>query len=148
MEKLVEFLTSKIGYTIAVIGGFLFPGLIFIFVWDRELFASLNVVVLFTFSMAISFMVYIPNFLAFSFAIFTEAKMRNKETDYEFWMILLIPLFVTVAEMSAEMIEKLHNPSITIYRFAIFILSVIIVGSICKYIVELIYKLYRQKKNK
>ena len=59
MEKLVEFLTSKIGYTIAVIGGFLFPGLIFIFIWDKDLFINLNVVVLFTFAIAISFMLYL-----------------------------------------------------------------------------------------
>ena len=114
MEKLVEFLTSKIGYTIAVIGGFLFPGLIFIFIWDKDLFINLNVVVLFTFAIAISFILYIPNFILSIWAIELQEKMRKEKNEEKYFTILVLGLLATVTEMSGEMINKILNPSVTI----------------------------------
>lgn len=80
MDKLIEFLTSKIGYTIAGIGGLLFPGLIFIFVWDREFFLEVNLVLLFVFSAAISSMVYIPNLAYF---VWSQMKKEKRSCDSE-----------------------------------------------------------------
>ena len=43
-EKLAEFLTNKIGYVLSVIMCFLFPGMLFIYIWDREIFVKVDAI--------------------------------------------------------------------------------------------------------
>lgn len=55
MEKLVDFLTSKIGYTLTIIAGFIVPGVMLIFIWNRELYMQLDIIKLLLASFGISF---------------------------------------------------------------------------------------------
>lgn len=148
MEKLVEFLTSKIGYTIAVIGGFLFPGLIFIFIWDKNLFINLNVVVLFTFAIAISFMLYIPNFILSIWAIELQEKMRKEKNEEKYFTILVLGLLATVTEMSGEMINKILNPSVTIGHVVLFVLGATLFLMAFELVQEVMYSCFRKWKGR
>lgn len=148
MEKLVGFLTSKIGYTIAVIGGFLFPGLIFIFIWDKNLFINLNVVVLFTFAIAISFMLYIPNFILSIWTIELQEKMRKEKNEEKYFTILMLGLLATVTEMSGEMINKILNPSVTISHVVLFVLGATLFLMAFKLVQEVMYSCFRKWKGR
>ena len=148
MEKLVEFLTSKIGYTIAVIGGFLFPGLIFIFIWDKDLFINLNVVVLFTFAIAISFMLYIPNFILSIWTIELQEKMRKEKNEEKYFTILVLGLLATVTEMSGEMISKILDPSVTIGHVVLFVLGATLFLMAFELVQEVMYSCFRKWKGR
>ena len=69
MDKLVKFLTKKVGYVLAVILGFIAPGNVLLFAWDRNLYLEMDVVKLLILSFSISFITFIPNLIA-SFIIY------------------------------------------------------------------------------
>lgn len=146
MEKLVEFLTSKIGYTIAIIGGLLFPGLIFIFVWDREFFVNINILVLFVFATAISFMIYVPNIFFWLWCHDPDEKTQEKK-DADKVEMLMIPLMMAFAEMSIAMIFRLNDESFSILKFVVHLLIILSgAGIILNVKRKIIYFLKKRKK--
>lgn len=146
MEKLVEFLTSKIGYTIAIIGGLLFPGLIFIFVWDREFFVNINTLVLFVFATAISFMIYVPNIFFWLWCHDPDEKTQGKK-DTDKVEMLMIPLMMAFAEMSIAMIFRLNDESFSILKLVVHLLMILFgAGIILNVKRKIIYFLKKRKK--
>ena len=146
MEKLVEFLTSKIGYTIAIIGGLLFPGLIFIFVWDREFFVNINTLVLFVFATAISFMIYVPNIFFWLWCHDPDEKIQEKK-DTDKVEMLMIPLMMAFAEMSIAMIFRLNDESFSILKLVVHLLMILFgAGIILNVKRKIIYFLKKRKK--
>ena len=142
MEKLVEFLTSKIGYTIAIIGGLLFPGLIFIFVWDREFFVNINTLVLFVFATAISFMIYVPNIFFWLWCHDPDEKTHTDKVE-----MLMIPLMMAFAEMSIAMIFRLNDESFSILKLVVHLLMILFgAGIILNVKRKIIYFLKKRKK--
>lgn len=125
MDKLVEFLTSKIGYTLAAIGGLLLPGMLFIFVWDRQVYSELGIIRLLILAVCISFSVFALNFAAviFAYASF-EKRMVNKPDIYD---IVIIPLLVANLEIYVLLIYKLYNGSFTVLRFICLVFYVAII---------------------
>ncbi|RHQ36270.1 hypothetical protein DWY84_01380 [Clostridium sp. AF27-2AA] len=132
MDKLVEFLTARIFYTVAIIGGLLFPGLIFVFVWDRDFFSSISFLLLLVFSTAVSFMVYIANVLFMSYVMMFEDKMNSEKEPSDIHDLLGIPLIFSVIEMSVAMIAKLYNKNISIFICVIILLIALISFTISK----------------
>lgn len=145
MEKLVEFLTSKIGYTIAIIGGLLFPGLVFIFVWDREFFVNINIMVLFVFATAISFMIYVPNIFFWLSCLAPDEKTQEKK-DTDKVEMLMTPLMMAFAEMSIAMIFRLNDESFSILKLVVHLLIILFVAGIVLSVKKKIIIFFKKRK--
>lgn len=44
MDRLIEFLTTKVGYVLTVILGFIVPGNVLIFVWNRNVYLEIDII--------------------------------------------------------------------------------------------------------
>ena len=44
MDKLIEFLTTKVGYVLTIVLGFIAPGNVLIFVWNRNMYLEMDIV--------------------------------------------------------------------------------------------------------
>lgn len=115
MDKLFEFLTSKIGYTIGIIFGFLFPGMLFVFVWNYEVYFELGLVRLIILALCISFTIFIPNFLVASFSFMVQEKAGDREVELD--SILGLPIFITNFEIYFALMYKLEKNEFTIIQF-------------------------------
>nr|DAZ16320.1 MAG TPA: hypothetical protein [Caudoviricetes sp.] len=80
MDELIKYLVSKIGYTLIAIIGLALPGNLLIFVWNRELYVSLDFFKMIILSFAIPSMLYICSLtLYILIAIANEEIKHNKE---------------------------------------------------------------------
>ena len=147
MDKLFEFLTSKIGYTIAVIVGFLFPGMLFIFVWNREIYFEIALIRLIILALCIAFVVYVWNFFVFAIICFVQDKVGDREADASY--MIGIPLFLTSSEIYVALLHKLEHSDFTIIQFVDIITKLgtlfIIVGVVPSAL-KLAWKKIRRKK--
>lgn len=146
MEKLVEFLTGKIGYTATVIFGFWFPGMLFIFVWNRQAYFELEIIRLVLLAFCISFAVYICNFFATSIAFATQDKADDRKMD--FFDIIGFPLLITNFEIYISLIYKLDNSKFTVLEFVYIVVPVAIVICVVGTVPSLIKLLCRKIKNR
>ena len=115
MDKLIEFLTSKIGYTIAVVLGFIIPGVMFIFIWNRELYMELDIIKLLLLSFGITFLLFIPIFFICMQLMMAGNKLKKVETDI--FSLLFVPIAMTVLEMMLLMVTKILNNEYSILDF-------------------------------
>lgn len=115
MDKLFEFLTSKIGYTIGIILGFLFPGMLFVFVWNCKVYFELGLVRLIILALCISFAIFIPNFFATSFSFMVQEKAGDREV--ELYSILGSPIVIANLEIYFALVYKLEKSEFTIIQF-------------------------------
>ena len=149
MDTLVEFLTDKIGYTIFIILGFLLPGTLFIFVWNRQLYLEMEMVKLILLALAISFMLFAANFLCTTIVFMIQEKAKQKE---ETWRTILgFPIFVCDLEMSVAMIHKLDYPGYSISNFlnhTIIFLALMMISGIFSGLVYWIKRIKKTKKFK
>lgn len=147
MDKLVEFLTDKIGYTILIVMGFLLPGTLFIFVWNRQIYLEMDIVKLVLLAFAISFMLFAANFICTTIVFSIQEKARQKE---ETWRTFLgFPIFVCDLEMSVAMIHKLNCPSYNVSSFLnhiIIFLVLLIISGIFSGLFYWIKRIIRTKK--
>lgn len=144
MDKLIGYLTDKIGYTLCAIFFFGFPGLIFVFVWNRELFVELDIFKLCFLSFAITFMVFIPNLFYGAYVVALEEKTRKMKSDIV--NILSISISLTFLAMSAGMMYKLEHNQFTIMLFIKSMLGFLLIGAVLKAVTELIYYLIHKNK--
>ena len=146
MDKLLEFLTGKIGYTITVILGFLFPGMLFIFVWNRQAYFELEIIRLIFLAFGISFAVYICNFLATSIAFTTQDKTGDREI--EFFNIIVFPLVITNLEIYISLIYKLENSKFTVIEFVNIVVPIATAVCVVGTIPSLVKLLWQRIKNR
>lgn len=100
--------------------------------------------VLFTFAIAISFMLYIPNFILSIWAIELQEKMRKEKNEEKYFTILVLGLLATVTEMSGEMINKILDPSVTIGHVVLFVLGATLLLMAFKLVQEVMYSCFRK----
>lgn len=82
MDRLIEFLTTKVGYVLTVILGFIVPGNVLIFVWNRNMYLEIDIIKLLILSLSISFVALIPNLIvviAMNFINGVNKSSNNKE---------------------------------------------------------------------
>ena len=82
MDRLIEFLTTKVGYVLTVILGFIVPGNVLIFVWNRNVYLEIDIIKLLILSFSISFVALIPNLIvviAMNFINGVNKSSNNKE---------------------------------------------------------------------
>lgn len=63
MEKLVEFLTNRLGIAVSIIGGFILPGCLFIYVFDKEMFLEIDLLKLLILASGVCLAVYVIMFI-------------------------------------------------------------------------------------
>lgn len=95
MDELVKYLISKIGYTLIVIVGLALPGNLLIFVWNRELYVSLDFFKMLVLSFAIPTMLYIC-FLVIYILIATAAvEIKQNQEKWSIESIFMVSLGLT-----------------------------------------------------
>lgn len=95
MEKLVEFFTTKKGLIIFMISilGFVFPGMLFVFTFNRELFMEMEIIKLIILSCSISFGLFIVFFLLFCIGNMLKEKcMEEQKNDIIY--LLGVPILI------------------------------------------------------
>lgn len=87
MDKLIEFLTTKVGYVLKIVLGFIAPGNVLIFVWNRNMYLEMDIVKLLILSFSISFITFIPNLILTIIIYFIhggDKELDNKaETKFD-----------------------------------------------------------------
>lgn len=104
MEKLVEFLTTKLGYVLMIILGFIAPGNVLIFVWNRDIYLAMDVIKLLILSFAVSFIAFIPNLIAVIIIYFIHGYEKELDTKQKFKFDVLYCIGCTVVINIIEMI--------------------------------------------
>lgn len=154
MDELIKYLTSKIGYTLTLIFGFGLPGSVLIFVWDGKLYLEMDILKLLLLSFGITFMLFIPNFLiVVEMCIVSEKTLKRKQVLSEPYMILLVPISLTVLEIGFVIACKIVNDDFTMSQCWKYIIGPIVVIAILTVIIEslipifiTVYKKIKRKK--
>ncbi|MBD5461496.1 MAG: hypothetical protein HDR24_00325 [Lachnospiraceae bacterium] len=115
MEKLVEFLTNRIGITVSVIGGVILPGCLFIYVFDKDVFLEMNLIKLLILASAICLAVYVVMFVLFALVVCLSESQDLKK--YDLTDILLHPLVHSNMIIYACILEKLFKKDLPITHF-------------------------------
>lgn len=129
MDKLVEYVTNKIGYTIIAIAGILLPGNLFIFVFNQELYIKLDIIRLILLSLASMVAIFFPVFFLYIIIEALRDKYQHKEITRN--ELLIEPIVYTNVIMYLGMLGKIYSKSFSINKFlnyfcGIYILVVII----------------------
>lgn len=150
MNALVKFLTDKIGYTVLIILGFLFPGILFVFVWNRDLYLEMELIKLILLALSISFMIFMANFVFTTVNSAMQYAIGRDKDDLH--TILGFPIFVSDIEISAAMLYKLYNPEFTIIEFlrivVLFQGVIVLVGVVPSIVIWLFQKAKNKFKRK
>lgn len=141
MEKLVEFLTEriKIGYSILVIMGFLLPGSMFVFIWNRDVYIALDIFQLILLSISIPFLLFIPNFLVclcFLKEINDDGTVKNDYVSSWVWGTLF-----TDFELILGMLLKIYINKLTIKAFITGVIALYVGGFLIIIIRDLIVRI-------
>lgn len=146
MDKLVEFLTEKIGWTVLVILGFLLPGSLFVFVWDRALFLEMELIRLIILAASISFMIFAANFIVISYCAYKEDKEEQKRADLE--LLIVLPVILADLEMSVAMLYKINNPQYTVCQFLNHVVIVLLFILVIELVELFVKKRIRKAKER
>lgn len=144
MDKLVEFLTSKIGYVLVAILGFFVPGNVFMFIWNRELYMDMNVIKLIMLSFSIPFITFIPIFIIITIGYAVNEKISKVNTK---WYVLIgTPVATNAVILMQGMFEKINNPLYSIKKYITHVCIGISFVALLIAIVDIIYWV-RTRKN-
>ncbi len=149
MDKLIEFFTTKNGLLIFIIliAGFVMPGILFIFGFNRDLFFELDIVKLLILAGSFSFSIYIAVFLFVNLFNFLKEKYQRQKMDIS--DIVFKPLVISNICMYIGIYfrinESIHSMKEFINWFVLILLSLMIVA-IIMWIPHIIY--FKIKNNK
>lgn len=154
MDELVKYLTSKIGYTLTFILGFGLPGNVLIFIWNEELYLELDILKLILLSFGITFMLFIPNLILIAeICIIAENILKRKIILSEPYMILFVPISLTVIEIGIAIACKIVNSDFTMNQcwkniigpIVVIVILVIMAETIISAFIALFQKNRRKK---
>lgn len=104
MDRLIEFLTTKVGYVLTVILGFIVPGNVLIFVWNRNMYLEIDIIKLLILSFSISFVTLIPNLIAVIAMNFIKDVNKSSNNKEETKFDILYNIGFSVGLVVIEMI--------------------------------------------
>lgn len=104
MDRLIEFLTTKVGYVLTVILGFIVPGNVLIFVWNRNMYLEIDIIKLLILSFSISFVTLIPNLIAVIAMKFIKGVNKSSNNKEETKFDILYNIGFSVGLVVIEMI--------------------------------------------
>ena len=139
MDELVKYLTSKIGYTLAIIFGFGIPGNVLIFMWNRELYLKMDIFKLLIISFGIPFMLFIPNLILMAEIMILKSHFSKKEDkSLEFDVTTGTAIICEVIEIGFIIALKINNSDFTVAKCCELVISTIVFGSIAFMVIETI----------
>lgn len=153
MDELVKYLTSKIGYTLAVIFGFALPGNALIYIWDRELYLEMDILKLLIISVGIPFMLCIPNFFVVMEIVLTKNLISKKSEDiFCVDIIACTALIFGVMEIDLAIAYKIIDNDFTAVQCLEYVVGPIVIIAILlmvvRNIISLLMMLYKKIKYK
>ena len=138
MDKFIEYVMDRYKWEniLLLILALILPGLVFIFVWNREVFLDMDVIKLLLFSFAMDFMIFIPNLIYATICTELESKYRTDGTDDR--DLIPFAVIITVLTIACAVIYKLFNPTFSIPDFivydAIFLFGVGLLKVVVEYV--------------
>lgn len=154
MDRLIEFLIKKAPYVLAVILGFIAPGNLFLFVWNRSLYVEMDVIKLLILSFGITYIVFIPNTIIFML-LYSIHKKREKEKQmqftvkFQFVVYSACTMLLTVIELLTYIFYNVCGIQVTLNN----LVSYFGIGTAITIVILLFYKfmqwiLYKWEENK
>lgn len=148
MDKLVEFLTSKIGYTIAAILGFIVPGAIFVFTWKRDLYMQLDIIKLLLLSFGISFLLFVPVLIICVNILMLREKIFKARAEVP--SIIFLPIVMNVLQMMLLITIKVINNEYSmqdfVKEFGVHTFWIIVILTALDSIIGMVLKIFKKKK--
>ena len=149
MDELVKYLTSKMGYTLAIIFGFGIPGNVLIFMWNRELYLEMDIFKLLIISFGIPFMLFIPNLILVVEVMILRSHFSKKEDESSDLDITIGTAIVfNVIEIGFIIALKINNSAFTVTSCWKMVIVVIVFFSIAFMVIEAIVSKIIKIKNK
>lgn len=149
MDKLVEFLTKKVGYVLAVILGFIAPGNVLLFAWDRNLYLEMDVVKLLILSFSISFITFIPNLIASFIIYFIHGRdkvldnINKAEVKFDLLYYTGIAIVLTISEIAGVVFMAISTENFKLSEY-VMALGILLMVSI---VIESIILWRKRRKN-
>ena len=149
MDELVKYLTSKMGYTLAIIFGFGVPGNVLIFMWNRELYLEMDIFKLLIISFGIPFMLFIPNLILVIEMMILRSYFSKKEDESSNLDITIgTALVFNVIEIGFIIALKINNSDFTVASCWKIVIVAIVFCSIAFMVIETIVSKIIKIKNK
>lgn len=149
MDELVKYLTSKMGYTLAIIFGFGVPGNVLIFMWNRELYLEMDIFKLLIISFGIPFMLFIPNLILVVEVMILRSHFSKKEDESSDLDITIgTAIAFNVIEIGFIIALKINHSAFTVASCWKMVIVVIVFFSIAFMVIEAIVSKIIKIKNK
>lgn len=149
MDELVKYLTSKMGYTLAIIFGFGVPGNVLIFMWNRELYLEMDIFKLLIISFGIPFMLFIPNLILVIEMMILRSHFSKKEDEsLNLDITIGTALVFNVIEIGFIIALKINNSDFTVANCWKIVIGAIVFCSIAFIVIETIVSKIIKIKNK
>lgn len=143
MEKLIEFFTNRLGITVSIIGGFILPGCLFIYVFDKDMFLEIDLLKLIILASAVCFAIYAVILILSTLVM--RLNERHGLKKYDITDILLYPLIYSNLFVYACMLEKLFRKESPITYFIGHWSVAIIIAYVIIHI-HLFFSIWRKKR--
>lgn len=149
MDELVKYLTSKMGYTLAIIFGFGVPGNVLIFMWNRELYLEMDIFKLLIISFGIPFMLFIPNLILVVEVMILRSHFLKKEDESSDLDITIgTAIAFNVIEIGFIIALKINHSAFTVASCWKMVIVAIVFFSIAFMVIEAIVSKIIKIKNK
>lgn len=149
MDELVKYLTSKMGYTLAIIFGFGVLGNVLIFMWNRELYLEMDIFKLLIISFGIPFMLFIPNLILVVEVMILRSHFSKKEDESSDLDITIgTAIAFNVIEIGFIIALKINHSAFTVASCWKMVIVVIVFFSIAFMVIEAIVSKIIKIKNK
>lgn len=115
MEKLIEFFTNRLGITASIIGGFILPGCLFIYVFDKEMFLEIDFLKLLILASSVCLAIYVIMFILS--ILYMSIREKNGLEKYDITDVLLYPLIYSNLLIYVCILGKLFRKDLQITYF-------------------------------
>lgn len=144
MDKLVEFLTSKIGYVLVAILGFFVPGNVSIFIWNTKLYLDIDFIKLIMLSFGIPCISYVAVFIVEMAIVDFNDKLKGKETKLD--NIVIIAVAMNVILFAIGIFCKIINTNYTVQQYVFYMFLIFLSAIIILLIASFIWKKHLKNK--
>lgn len=146
MDKLIEFLTTKVGYVLTIVLGFIAPGNVLIFVWNRNMYLEMDIVKLLILSFSISFITFIPNLILTIIIYFIhggDKELDNKaETKFDVLYYTGSAIVLAVIEIIITIFMAICTDN---FQLSVYVMDFGIIMTCAAIILLIVLKRFRKK---
>lgn len=132
IKKVLEEYNWK--YILTFVCSLTLPSLIFIFVWDKQIFVEMDTIKLLLFSFATGLFIFLPNSVCVAICCYLEEMNGGKENDII--DMFATTIIITILEISLAIIHKLSVPAFTIIEFVVYVAIALLLIVVIKIVIE------------